>query len=72
MATVSARVPDELKEKISEENISLSPVIRKALEKELEKKRRDKLREDAEELSKKLPNLETSEVTESVREDRKR
>ncbi|MFB6099863.1 MAG: hypothetical protein ABEK16_01190 [Candidatus Nanohalobium sp.] len=72
MATVSARVPEELKRQVSEEDISLSEVIRKALEEELKKRRREKIQKDAEKLSDKLQEVDSDEVVESIREDRKR
>jgi antitoxin CcdA len=71
MATVSARIPDELKRRISEEEIVLSEVVREALEKELERRERENLREEVDELGD-LVDVEDEEVVESIREDRKR
>ena len=73
MATVSARVPDDLKKQVSEENISLSKVIREALEEELKRQRRRNIKADAEKLSEEI-NLDDSgeEIAEDIREDRQR
>ncbi|MFB6244798.1 MAG: hypothetical protein ABEJ03_00445 [Candidatus Nanohaloarchaea archaeon] len=69
MATVSARVPDGLKEEISEEGIEVSPIIREALEEELKRRRR----KQAKEKSEKLPEIGTGEeLAEEIRRDRKR
>ncbi|MFB6208596.1 MAG: hypothetical protein ABEJ56_00485 [Candidatus Nanohaloarchaea archaeon] len=69
MATVSARVPDELKDRLSEENIEVSEVIRKALKEEIERRRREKIEEKAEDLSRKL-DIGDEEIVKSIREDR--
>lgn len=72
MATVSARVPEELKRQVSEEDINLSEVIRSALEEEIRKKRREKIREDADELSDRVQEVDSDEVVEAIRRDRNR
>lgn len=73
MATVSARVPDELKKKVYEEGISLSEVIREALERELKKQRRKNIKADAEKLSEEI-KLDDSgeEIAKDITEDRQR
>ena len=73
MATVSARVPDKLKQKISEEKISLSKVIREALEEELKKRRREKIKNEAEDLNSQMEEkIDNEDIVESLREDRNR
>ncbi|MFU8870162.1 hypothetical protein [Natronococcus sp.] len=70
-STVSAKIPDEMKEDIEEEDINVSEVIRNALEEELVERRREKLRRDAAALREKVGDgVETEEIVSAVRETR--
>lgn len=43
--TVSAKIPDELKDELDEAEVNVSDVIRRALEAEVQQRRREQLRE---------------------------
>ncbi|ELZ01341.1 hypothetical protein [Natrialba aegyptia] len=71
MSTVSAKIPDDLKKELEQEDINVSEVIRNALEEEITERRREKLRRDADSLRKKVDDgIETDEIVEAVRETR--
>ncbi len=71
--TVSAKIPDELKKDLEEENINVSEVIRDALEKEVRERRRNKLLTDATSLRNDVGDgVETDEIVSAVRETRER
>jgi antitoxin CcdA len=70
-ATVSAKIPDELKEELDREDVNVSDVIRDALEQEITERRREKLRQDATALSDRIgEGVETDEIVDAVRETR--
>ncbi|AGB37393.1 hypothetical protein [Natronococcus occultus] len=70
-ATVSAKIPDEMKKDIEDEDINVSEVIRNALEEELVERRREKLRRDASSLREKVGDgVETEDIVSAVRETR--
>ena len=70
-STVSAKIPDELKENLEEEDINVSEVIRDALEREVRERRRDALRNDASSLREDIGDgVETDEIVSAVRETR--
>lgn len=69
--TVTARIPDEMKEGLEEEDINVSEVIRDALEKELTERRRERLKRDVDSLRERLDDgVETDEIVSAVRETR--
>lgn len=69
--TVSAKIPDELKEELDREDVNVSDVIRDALEQEITERRREKLRQDATALSDRFAEgVETDEIVGAVRETR--
>ncbi|ELY87123.1 hypothetical protein [Natrinema altunense] len=71
MSTVSAKIPDDLKKELEQEDINVSEVIRNALEEEITERRREKLRRDVDSLRKKVDDgIETDEIVEAVRETR--
>ncbi|ADD04477.1 uncharacterized protein Nmag_0893 [Natrialba magadii ATCC 43099] len=71
MTTVSAKIPDEMKEELEKEDINVSEVIRNALEEEITKRRREKLRRDVDSLREKIDDgVETDEIVGAVRETR--
>lgn len=51
METVSAKVPEELKRALEEEDINVSEAVREALEAEVERRRRERLAAEAEALA---------------------
>lgn len=71
MSTVSAKIPDDLKKELEQEDINVSEVIRTALEEEITERRREKLRRDVDLLRKKVDDgIETDEIVGAVRETR--
>lgn len=69
--TVSAKVPDELKEELEREGINVSEVIRDALNKELAERRRETLQNDVADLRKRVGSgVSTETIVDSVRETR--
>ena len=70
-STVSAKIPDELKEDIEAEGINVSEVIRAALEEEVRERRRKTLRDDANRLRDDVGDgVETDAIVSAVRETR--
>ncbi|GAB7019483.1 hypothetical protein [Halostagnicola bangensis] len=71
MTTVSAKIPDDMKEELEKEDINVSEVIRNALKEEITERRREKLRQDVDSLREKVGDgVETDEIVEAVRETR--
>ncbi|WP_049996191.1 ribbon-helix-helix protein, CopG family [Halococcus sediminicola] len=69
--TVSAKVPDELKDEIDREGINVSEVIREALSDELRDRRRTELQRDSAALGNQLAGrVDKSDVATAVRETR--
>jgi len=68
--TVSARIPQELKEKIDRYNVKTSEIIRTALEEEVRKKELKELKDELHRLKPILDKITTEEVVRSIREDR--
>lgn len=69
--TVSAKVPDELKDEIDREGINVSEVIREALDDELRDRRRTELQRDSAALGDQLAGrVDRSDVATAVRETR--
>ncbi len=68
---VSAKIPDELREKTKLHHIKISKVIRKALEEEVKKIEEDRLSKELDKLSHLLQRKITSkEITKAVRSSR--
>lgn len=70
--TVSAKIPDELKEKIKEYHIHVSEVIRDALEHEVKKREAQKIKQELKNMKPTLKKIHAEEVTRIIREDRER
>lgn len=69
--TVSAKVPDDLKEELDAEGINVSEVVREALREELVRRRRERLEDDATALRDRVGGrVETDEIVDAVRETR--
>ncbi len=71
-ATISVRVPKELKEELARYGVEVSEVTRRALQEEVERRRMQELREAAEELGEALEGIPDEEIVERIREDRRR
>jgi post-segregation antitoxin (ccd killing protein) len=69
--TVSAKIPDDLKEAVDQADINVSSIIRDALETEIAERRREQLQQDATELSDAVDDaVTTDEIVSAVRETR--
>ena len=69
--TVSAKIPDEMKEGIEREDINVSEVFREALADELAQRRRARLTEDVSALGESIGDrVDTEDVVNAVRETR--
>lgn len=68
--TVCAKVPAELKKKLSRLNVNTSEVIRKSLQKEVDRLEREQLNKLAKEVSVILKKIPPEEFAESVRASR--
>jgi antitoxin CcdA len=69
--TVSAKIPDEMKDEIEREGVNVSDVIRKALNEELAERRREGLQRDAADLRGRVGGgVSTDEIVDAVRETR--
>ena len=69
--TVTARVPDDLKDESDEYDINVSELIRDALESEVKRCRREKLLERGDELGARIGDeLDTERTVENIRQDR--
>lgn len=69
--TVSAKVPDELKDELEQEGINVSDVIRDALADELAERRREAFRRDAADLRERVGDgVDTDAIVDVVRETR--
>lgn len=68
--TVSAKIDQELKEKIARYNIKVSKVIKKALEEEVRKEEEKELKEMLKESKKSLSRIGKNRTTQLIREGR--
>jgi post-segregation antitoxin (ccd killing protein) len=68
--TVSAKIPVELKKKLTKLGVNVSELTREALEKEVERLERERLRSLAEEASKILQKVPVEEIVDAVRASR--
>ena len=70
-ATVSAKVPDEMKAELEREGVNVSEVVREALEAELTARRRERLLRDAATLREEVgDDVNTEAIVDAVRETR--
>ena len=69
MATVSAKIPEELKRELDDAEVNVSDVIRGALEEEVRRRRRERVVEEAAEVSKEF-DVEDEEIARIVRKSR--
>jgi len=71
-ATVTAKVPTELKERLTRLGVNVSRTIREALEREAERLERERLRELSEEAGEILQKIAAEELVRSIRESREK
>lgn len=71
-ATVSAKIPREIKHKIEEYGIKPSEVIRKAIQNEIKKFEIMNLKKESELLKPIINKIKSELVAKSIREDRER
>ena len=69
-ATVSTKIPQELKEKMRQLDIRASKLLRKAIEDEIRRREAQKIKESIEKLKPILNRVSMREILESIREDR--
>lgn len=69
-ATVSTKIPKQLKEKIKHFKIKPSKILRKALEDEVQRREIEELKEEINQLKPILEKVSMDDVVKSVREDR--
>jgi post-segregation antitoxin (ccd killing protein) len=68
--TVTAKIPAELKKKLTKLGVNVSELTREALQREVERLERDRRRRLAEEASKILQKIPAEEIVEAVRASR--
>lgn len=68
--TVTAKIPAELKKKLTKLGVNVSELTREALQREVERLERERLRNLAEEASKILQKVPAEEIVEAVRAGR--
>jgi len=71
-ATITVRVPRELKEAIKKYRIRVSDVVRRALEEEVRRRREQEVEEALDRLGEALSKVPPEEIVRAVREDRGR
>ena len=69
-ATLSVKVPTEVKEKMKRLGIKPSKVLRKAIEDEIRRREVERIKEDAKALRGLLDKIPIKEAVKSIREDR--
>ena len=70
LVTVTAKIPEELKEKLEALGINVSGLIRETLEREIERLEMEHLRELAGKASKLLREVPAEELVKTIRESR--
>ena len=70
MASITVRIPDELKKELQEIGINISEVTRKALEAEVKKIQEQRAQEAAQKLSQLLSDIPDEEIIKTIRETR--
>ena len=68
--TVSAKIPEELKEELDEADINISEAIREALEAEVHRQRRSAIRKRVDDLESSISSDEIAAVVRSDRDKR--
>ncbi|MGD0407227.1 MAG: hypothetical protein ABSB10_11335 [Candidatus Bathyarchaeia archaeon] len=68
--TVTAKIPAELKKKLTKLGVNVSELTREALQREVERLERERLRNLCEEASKILQKVPVEEIVEAVRASR--
>jgi post-segregation antitoxin (ccd killing protein) len=71
-ATVSTKIPIELREKLRRMKVKPSKVLRKALEDEIRRREAQEIKEEIERLKPLLDRVSVEDVVSSIREDRER
>jgi post-segregation antitoxin (ccd killing protein) len=69
-ATVTAKIPAELKERLARLGANVSGMIREALEREVKRVEKERLRELAEEAGEILQKIPAEELVQVIREGR--
>jgi len=69
-ATVTAKIPQELKDRLNRLNVNVSGLIREALKLEVERLEKERLRKLAEEAGEILRKIPAEELVEAVRSGR--
>ena len=70
MASITVRIPNELKKELEDTGVKISEVTRKALENEVRRIQEEKAREAAEKLSQLLREIPDEEIIKAIRETR--
>ena len=70
-ATISVRIPKELKEEIKKYGINISHVVRKALEEELRKKKIEEAKEAAKRLGEFFSKIPEEDIVKCIKISRK-
>lgn len=65
--TVTAKIPEELKERLNKLGVNISGMIRESLEREVERLERERLQKLAEEAGEILQKIPAEELVEAVR-----
>ncbi len=71
-ATISAKIPKELRKKMKEYGIKSSEVIRKAIYREIKKNEMKKIKEEMNSIKPIINKIPIESVIQSIREDRER
>lgn len=72
MATITIRIPEEMKEKIKKYGIEVAEVSRKAIDEEIKQRELEEARSATAELGEFFSKLPKGQVTKWIREDRER
>ncbi len=68
--TITARIPEELKKRLTELGVNLSSLVRQSLEKELKRLEMQRLQERAEDAAHILERIPADEIIEAIRAGR--
>lgn len=72
MASITVRIPDELKKELEDTGVKISEVTRKALENEVKRIQELRAKEAAKRLSELLSEIPDEEIIKAIRETRDR
>lgn len=70
MASITVRIPDELKKEVEDADVEIDEVTRRALEEEVERIKAERAREAAEKLGNLLSDIPDEEIIKAIRETR--